>query len=136
MATVDNMFFNKQLPSAIAVTRETQAHSSVVRRVYTDTKDLATHESEDMSFRSPVGVMVQEQDVAMLRDVQTHSDLMLARREQRMYTLKLYPFQSQAVDTAFIKTELLEAFLGVRISKYLKKMENVVYCKVSSILEL
>ena len=112
IATVDSIFFRKQLPSAIAVTRETQAHSSINRRVYTDTKALAAHESEQMSFRSPVGVMVQDQDVTMLRDVQTHSDLMLARREQRMYTLKLYPFQSQAVDTAFIKAELLEAFLG------------------------
>ena len=111
-ASMDNIFFNKQLPAAIAVTRETEAHSSVVRRVFTGTKDLASREAEEMSFRSPIGVMTQEQDVAMLREVQTHSDLMLARREQKLYTLKLYPFQSQAKDTAYVKSELLEAFLS------------------------
>ena len=121
IATMDNQFFKNQLPSAIAVTKETESHSSVVRRVYSDTKELSSEESTSMSFRSPVGVLTQEQDVEMLREVQAHSDLMLARREQRLYTLKLYPFQSQAVDTAFIKSELLESFLG---SDYAGKIEE------------
>jgi hypothetical protein len=116
-ATKDNSFFQRRLPAAIAVTKETEAHSSIARRVYTDTKDLASHEAEEMSFRSPVGVMTQEQDVSMLRDVQSHSDLMLARREQKLYTLKLYPFEKNSVDTASVNSDLLDAFLSTDSEK-------------------
>jgi hypothetical protein len=111
-AATDSSFKRDQIPTAMAVTRETAARSTMARRVFSSTKELARSEAERMGFRSPVGVLTQDGDIEALREVQAHSDLLLARREQRLYSLKMYPFSEQAKDTAFIKSELVDALIG------------------------
>jgi hypothetical protein len=109
---VDKKFYREVIPSAIAVSRESTANSAVARRVFTNTKEMAaTEASLFLSAKSPQGALTQGQDVSTLRDVQMHSDIMVARREHKMYALALFPFNRQAKKSAVLKAELLDAFL-------------------------
>ena len=109
---LDKKFYREMIPSAIAVSRESTANSAVARRVFTNTKEMASTEaSYFLQAKSPQGALTQWQDVSLLRDVQMHSDIMIARREHKLYSLSLFPFNRQAKQSAVLKAELLDAFL-------------------------
>ena len=108
---VDRKFRRDEVPSSIAVIRETSANSAVARRIFTNTKELAATEALYMGIKSPQGALTQWYDTRMLRDIQMHSDIMVARRQHKFYTLKLFPFNGNAKTAAHLKIELADAFL-------------------------